>query len=631
MDRLKIAAGAFFVTASAVAGAAPTVLEKQFQQTVRPFVTQYCVGCHSGATPAARFDLKAYTTMDSVVADHDRWALALDKLSAKAMPPKAAPQPSDEARRQVTGWIAAMRASEARRNDGDPGPVPARRLSNAEYNYTIRDLTGVDLRPAREFPVDPANRAGFDNSGESLTISADLLNKYLLAARDIADHMVLTPDGLAFSEHPMLAETDRERFAIQRIVDFYERQPTDFADYFAAAWRYKNRAALGKPSATLASFATEAKVSPKYLPMVWALLESKDEVGPLGKLQGMWRDLPAAPADVREACGRMRDFVVKIRQHTPVLVTSPVAPGVTANSVPMIYWKDRYYAAHHRDFDRTALRVEGEPPPGPITVTEGPGFTFDLYTRGPAIALWTKNRKEDPDLAVPAGQRVRYEEAFASFANVFPDHFYLRERGRFYPIDWLDKGRLLGAGLHTIAGFFRDDQTLLDMVLDDKGKKEADRLWDEFEFIADYTRRSYIQFNTDGGGAERAGRQRSDQGITDEKTILGMRDGMLARAAAGKNEAVNQAIRDYFDHVNAVVRSMEKVRPAAMPRHVDALVSFAERAYRRPLTKAEKDDLAGYYRKLRDTDGLSHEDAIREALVSVLVSPYFLYRIDLQS
>ena len=74
--------------------------------------------------------------------------------------------------------------------------VLARRLSNAEYNYTIRDLTGVDIRPAKEFPVDPANQAGFDNSGESLDMSPALLNKYLQAARDVADHMVLNPDGI---------------------------------------------------------------------------------------------------------------------------------------------------------------------------------------------------------------------------------------------------------------------------------------------------------------------------------------------------------------------------------------------------------------------------------------------------
>ena len=186
------------------------------------------------------------------------------------------PPPPAEARQQVIDWIQAVRAEEIRKNAGDPGLVLARRLSNAEYNYTIRDLTGQDMQPTREFPVDPANPAGFDNSGESLTMSSALLNKYLQAARGVADHMVLTPDGIDFAPYPMLVETDRDKYAIQRIVDFYLRQPTDYADYFQAAWRFKYRAALGKPHATLASIAADSKVSAKYLPMVWQILHDKD-------------------------------------------------------------------------------------------------------------------------------------------------------------------------------------------------------------------------------------------------------------------------------------------------------------------------------------------------------------------
>ena len=34
-------------------------LERGFAQTVKPFLTSYCIGCHSGATPAAQFDLAA--------------------------------------------------------------------------------------------------------------------------------------------------------------------------------------------------------------------------------------------------------------------------------------------------------------------------------------------------------------------------------------------------------------------------------------------------------------------------------------------------------------------------------------------------------------------------------------------
>jgi hypothetical protein len=43
-------------------------------------------------------------------------------------------------------------------------------------------------------------------------------------------------------------------------------------------------------------------------------------------------------------------------------------------------------------------------------------------------------------LLVPAGQRARYEASFAKFSDVFPDAFYIRERGRFYPDDSEDKG-----------------------------------------------------------------------------------------------------------------------------------------------------------------------------------------------
>ena len=115
------------------------------------------------------------------------WNHVLERLTASEMPPKVAKQPPTDSRQEVIDWVQAVRTSEARKNAGDPGLVLARRLSNAEYNYTIRDLTGVDIRPTREFPVDPANTAGFDNSGESLSMSPALLNKYLQAAREVGE------------------------------------------------------------------------------------------------------------------------------------------------------------------------------------------------------------------------------------------------------------------------------------------------------------------------------------------------------------------------------------------------------------------------------------------------------------
>src|SRR5262249_58472627 len=96
-------------------------------------------------------------------------------------------------------WVRAMLDTEARARAGDPGRVVVRRLSNAEYNNTVRDLTGVDLQPARDFPVDGAAGEGFTNAGDALVTSPTLLNKYLTAAKEIAAHAVLLSDGFRFS------------------------------------------------------------------------------------------------------------------------------------------------------------------------------------------------------------------------------------------------------------------------------------------------------------------------------------------------------------------------------------------------------------------------------------------------
>ena len=623
------------------ANAATPKLDRQFDQTVRPFVTKYCVACHSGQNPAAQFDLKSYTTMDMVTKDYPRWALVMQRLTAKEMPPKPVPPPPDADRQHVIEWIQAVRAEEVKKSAGDPGLVLARRLSNAEYNYTVRDLTGQDLQPTKEFPVDPANPAGFDNSGESLTMSSALLNKYLQAARSVADHMVLSPDGIDFAPYPMLVETDREKYAIQRILAFYYRQDTDYADYFQAAWRYKHRAALGKPNATLASIAAESKLSQKYLPMVWQTLQDKDTVGPVLKLQTMFAALPAPSQDAAQAealraqCVAMRDFVVRIRQHTAMQFAAPIVKGLPGASQPLLNWKMKEYAENRRKSDPNDLRNDTDPPPVVPEIPKMPGLHQDGAAHWALVSA--KARAGDPDLVVPAAERPRYEAAFSRLASVFPDAFYITERGRYFPDDSEDKGRLLSAGYHSVVGYFRDDTALSELILDEKGQKELDRLWNEFDYIAHFTERTYTQYYFNecgeilGHGAEASCARPPDHAITDTSVIMGLKDAYIAKATASDNPIAVLAIRDHFDRMNATLRMLEKERVDAEPKHLEALLRFVARAYRRPLTEAERNDMVAYYHTLREKNQLTHEDAIRDCIASVLMSPDFLYRIDLQN
>jgi len=628
---------------AAMAAAPPSGLDQRFQKTVKPFVAKYCIGCHSGNAPAAQFDLKAYTDTAAVTREFPRWHLVMERLTAGDMPPKPMPATPAAERTAVINWVQAVRTAEIRKNAGDPGLVSARRLSNAEYNYTIRDLTGQDLQVTREFPIDPANPAGFDNSGESLTMSPALLNKYLQAAREVASHMILTPGAIDFSPTPMLVETDREKYAVQRIISFYFRQPTKYADYFEAAWRYRYRAALGKPVATLASLAAEAKISPRYLPEVWRILNEPDAIGPVLKLQTLWNALPAptpkppAAGILQAKCTEMQEFVTRIRSNTAMQFAAPKVRGLPPASQPLLNWKLHEFAIHRRESDPQALRNDTDPPPVEPTIPRYAGLHQEAAPRW--AAQMAKARAADPDLVVPAAQRDRYQAAFQRLASVFPDRFFITERGRYFPDDSQDKGRLLSAGYHSVVGFYRDDVPLIELILDDKGRAEIDRLWNEFDYIASFTDRTWTQYffnqsgEVQGKGSESASERPVGKAITDPEVITAMRDAYLAKAAAdpASDPIAPHAIRDHYDRINATLRDLEKQRKAAEPKHLDALLRFAAKAYRRPLDKAESDSLIAYYRTMRTGRDLSHEDALRESMVSVLMSPDYLYRVDLLS
>ena len=632
-------------------------LAQGFTATVHPLIKAYCFSCHSGDKPKGDLDLSAYGNLASVTKDFSRWDLVGKRVKAEEMPPEDAKlYPTAEERKQITDWIAAVGADEAKRHAGDPGIVLARRLSNAEYDYSIRDLTGADIKPTREFPEDPSNMAGFDNSGESLVMSPALLNKYLGAAHEVAGHLFLKPEGFAFAPYPMLVETDRDKYCVMQIINFYHQQDLDYADYFQAAWRFKHRAELGWPTAALADFAASSKVSPKYLATIWATLEGpKEEIGPLAKLQAMWQQMPtpsaAVPEPERPGSEAMRDYVVRVRKKVEPRFLNIVAGGVNASRQPLLIWKDVQYATHRRTFDPAQLQVEGESPPVRATAPE-PDATNPF---GPGKTQLVKNAPGDPDLAVPAGERALYEAAFARFCSVFPDMFYKEARGRNYFDTSKDQGRYLSAGFHNVMGYFRDDEPFYELLLDDKQQKQLDEMWLEMDFVASTTERMYAQFS---GSGEARGRLTAsttatadpaaadpaladgnepppadtpmDKDLTSEAEIMKLKASYLSVAQGGSDVAV-KAVGDYFDWVNATIRGVEKARLNAEPSQLEALLQFAAKAYRRPLAKEEKDDLLAYYHTLRDKEGLDHEAAIRELVVYVLMAPDFCYRIDLDA
>jgi hypothetical protein len=529
------------------------------------------------------------------------------------MPPEnAVKKPTMAERAAVIAWIRELRDREAERTAGDPGPVLARRLSNAEYDYTIHDLTGVDIHPAREFPVDPANEAGFDNTGESLAMSPALLKKYLGAARLVADHVIFKPDGFVFAPYPVVTDTDRDKYCVQRIIDFYKRHEVELADYFMAAWKYQHRAKLGRPGAKLSDFARERKLSAKYLALVWSALSEGNADGPLAAIRKVWQDLPMPPGP---KVFRVSDLVGQMRKQLKPSIKKLSVSGISAGSQPLVLGNNRLLASQHRS------------------------YSGDLSTDLKKLA--DKVKGIDAELAKlfvleNTDTKDKMRQSLERFCSVFPDAFVVTDRGPYFDPKAAGKGRPLTAGFHLMQGYFRDDQPLYDLILNEPEHRELDTLWQELNFVTLAPIRQYHDFIF----FERAEPPRfmmeaqfdfarsEDKDCISEAKMDRLAKAYIAKAIkkGAKGNAL-AAIESYFKSMSAKIRRVEKARLAAEPSHLKSLVQFAERAYRRPLSKEEKDDLLGFYRKLRQKDDPGHEDALRDTLASVLLSPHFCYRI----
>ena len=209
---------AFIVVAILTCGAS----QADFRREIRPLLRTYCLDCHSTEKAKGDLDLERITSLAEILKQPKVWQTVVEQLSLGEMPPKTKPQPSPAQRARLIAWVNTTLDRAARTRAGDPGPVVLRRLSNAEYKYTIRDLTGVEsLDPGKEFPADSASGEGFMNVGNSLVMSPALLTKYLDAAKDIANHAVLLPTGIGFSPSTSPRDWTEEKLAAIRA--FYGR------------------------------------------------------------------------------------------------------------------------------------------------------------------------------------------------------------------------------------------------------------------------------------------------------------------------------------------------------------------------------------------------------------------------
>lgn len=169
--------------------------ERDFAANVRPYLEKYCFDCHGPVVQEDGVSFHQFGDAASARAAHKLWKKAADRLRFDSMPPDGHdPRPSANERDALLRWLEEKVFAVDCAQIDDPGRETIRRLNRAEYDNTIRDLIGLPIRAARDFPSDDVGE-GFDNIGDVLSLSPLLLEKYLDAAEKVAETAI---DGKAF-------------------------------------------------------------------------------------------------------------------------------------------------------------------------------------------------------------------------------------------------------------------------------------------------------------------------------------------------------------------------------------------------------------------------------------------------
>jgi len=263
-----------------------------------------CLDCHSGDEPQAGLALDRLLTGPDLSGDFPSWQAVCEQIEAGRMPPREAGELAAADRAALLAWLVPGLRAAIEANAGDPGSVTLRRLTNAEYDATVRDLTGIDFGLAGEFEPDGGGGEGFANTGDVLFVNPGQFDRYLGAARRIADHATVLPGtGITFQKERIGGrgpEPIRDQ-AEQALYVWYQKAaaahvPADGddlreADYMLACWKFAHRDVTGAES--LDELADGAGLARHFLANWWEFLQAEEPSSRYLDLTRLaWRRLP---------------------------------------------------------------------------------------------------------------------------------------------------------------------------------------------------------------------------------------------------------------------------------------------------------------------------------------------------
>ena len=180
------------------------------QPEVEQMLRRYCVTCHSEGLKRGNLVLETLE-LDHVPADAELWEKVVTKLRSGAMPPSGRPRPEKAVIDGAVSWLVTT-IDRAAADDPDPGRPVARRLNRVEYTNAIRDLLDLEIDGPSMLPADNTGY-GFDNIGDVLTVSPNLLERYIFASRRVIRLALgdpsIRPERVSYDVSRMAWQDDR--------------------------------------------------------------------------------------------------------------------------------------------------------------------------------------------------------------------------------------------------------------------------------------------------------------------------------------------------------------------------------------------------------------------------------------
>ena len=284
-------------------------------------------------------------------------------LETGMMPPlEATEQPTDAERKATAAWIrASVKAYEAA-HAGEPGRVTVRRLTSAEYAYAVRDLTGIDVKVGIDASSDSVGGEGFANFGDVQFVQDESIERYLEAAKLVADHAVIGSGPLEFYADPgktgleLSALTGSTRSTRRRVFASCPAKADGRSGLNGTARPSMSRGTTSTashsviPSATIRGLAAKEGITGRFADHIWMVVNKPATGYPTRETVNRWTKLPAPTSDIQASLAKGRAGCDEIQKY---LTTWPswffargdLAAGGAGDESPL-------------EFDDATLKVE---------------------------------------------------------------------------------------------------------------------------------------------------------------------------------------------------------------------------------------------------------------------------------